>query len=163
MTALSKLHIVRYYSKNPCLWEIGTILNEAGEGVIHHLLSHDLNMVIHSEIHLFVHNIDDKITRMGPNRHGLISWQHLHAHTHYSSRRQTRTDPGNTSAHTSAWVISKLYYVLPMLHPCHLCTIIEANSKNMWLNRTNNTRGAKCLLLDPKFPNMVVTWWDHAS
>ena len=47
----------------------------------------------------------------------------------------------NESRHNTHWsvcVLSKLYYVLPTLHPCHLWQIIQVNLKNKPLKRTNN-------------------------
>ena len=78
--------------------------------------------------------------------------------THCSIQHRTHMVPSNTHTHWSVWVVSKVYYVLPTLRRCHLGTIMKPNSRNKWQICTNNVHGALCLLLPPRFPNMVVTW-----
>ena len=97
-------------------------------------------------MHLFVHNIDDKITREGPTAtawsvDSTRAWAYAlfksPANMHGSRKIKT---------YRSVCVMSEVYYVLPMRCPCHLASNIQSNSRNKRLKSPDNVRGALCLL-----------------
>ena len=60
---------------------------------------------------------------------------------HSPVRRPRRKIPSQKNTYRFVWVLFEVYYVLPMLRLCHLCTIILGNSSNIGLNCTNNVDG----------------------
>ncbi len=134
---------VTLYSKNQCPWEIRTISNEAGGGVIRHEAVRlsggsclcrrafipwpNCEIFIRIQSIFAAENAPNKPRCVTNRRHKPGEHTHTRAYALFRPAAITH-DPQQNTTHWSVWVMSELYYVLPRLHLCHFCQIIQVNS-----------------------------------
>ncbi len=109
------------------------------------LLSYDLNMGFSWVI---CTNLMTKPQNRRSTAAGCVNNTHRRERMHWINSASNTWFSGESHTYWSVWLVSEVYYVLPMLRLCHLGKIFQVNSRIMPLNRTNTVHGALCFLVD---------------